>query len=133
MEFCCFVMHFEITFTTMKYSLIQKLMLIFCLVLQGSVVQADICNMPMDSSVSEVRASMTDHGNHDMTMKTDQTEQQNCCSEKCECVMFSCQIAYSVNQGSIVYLIAKTQLSDFSHSSILMGIHTSIYRPPIFT
>ncbi len=115
----------------MKISPLQTFALILSLVCQGSLADTGFCEMPMTSSLSEIHASMDDHSNHDMAMGSDQAAEHNCCAAYCECLAFSCQLAFSINNRALNLSHIKSQLFDFSSSSISLGIYTSIDRPPI--
>ncbi len=116
----------------MSISLPQTIVLIISLVFQGAIADAGTCDMPMEPSMSEDHASMDDHSHHDMVMDNDQVKEDNCCGDNCECLMFSCQLVFSIHNRSLNLHQFKSQLFDFTSSSISLGIKTSIYRPPIF-
>lgn len=116
----------------MKITVFQTLILIVNLVFQTTLVDTSSCEMPMESSMSEIHGSMNDHSNHDMSMDTEQNTTLDCCAESCECLMFSCQVAISVNTSFNRISPNDPQTANLFSSPIHLGIKASIYRPPIF-
>ncbi|WP_395375930.1 hypothetical protein [Marinicella sp. W31] len=114
----------------MKLSLLNSLVLVLSLAMQGVSFASADCSMPIEKE--SIVMSMDDHANHDMMMDSSENDSHNCCEENCECVMATGQIAITPLKPSLKAFINKGQILKFSSKFISPGFPNSIYRPPSF-